>query len=42
MCSFEPQSLLCMGSNMAICLTQSQVNTLTAWFSVAKDEQGRW
>ncbi len=40
-CSFKPESLLCKGGKTAGCLTQSQVNTLNAWFSSAKDEQGR-
>jgi feruloyl esterase len=40
-CSFNPESLLCRGGNTVNCLTQNQVNTLSAWFSAAKDEQGR-
>lgn len=40
-CSFDPQSLLCKNGQIADCLTQDQVNTLSAWISAAKDEQGR-
>ena len=40
-CSFSPQSLLCSGGNTADCLTQSQVDTLSAWFAAATDAQGR-
>jgi Tannase and feruloyl esterase len=40
-CSFNPESLLCRGGNTANCLTQHQVNTLSAWFSAAQDELGR-
>jgi feruloyl esterase len=40
-CSFSPQSLLCQGGNTQNCLSQDQVNTLTRWFSAAKDQEGR-
>jgi hypothetical protein len=39
--SSEPESLLCRGGDTVNCLTQNQVNTVNAWFSAAKDEQGR-
>ncbi|WP_242393057.1 tannase/feruloyl esterase family alpha/beta hydrolase [Anaeromyxobacter oryzisoli] len=40
-CSFEPRSLICKGGRPGRCLTQGQVDTLTAWLSAKKDEQGR-
>jgi feruloyl esterase len=40
-CAFNQESLLCRGGDTINCLTQHQVNTLSAWFSAAKDEQGR-
>ena len=40
-CSFDPRDLLCEKHPTYGCLSEGQVNTLTAWFSAAKDEQGR-
>jgi feruloyl esterase len=40
-CAFDPQSLRCTAGNTANCLTDNQVSTLNAWFSAARDEQGR-
>jgi feruloyl esterase len=40
-CSFDPRSLQCGPGRAENCLTEAQVRTVTAWFSAAKDEQGR-
>jgi feruloyl esterase len=40
-CSFDPRILQCGPGRAANCLTESQVKTVLAWFSAAKDEQGR-
>ncbi len=40
-CSFNPQSLLCIGGNTQNCLSQGQVGTLTRWWSASKDQEGR-
>ncbi len=39
-CAFDPASLLCRGGSTQGCLTQAQVDTLSVWFSAAKDPQG--
>jgi len=36
-CSFKPQSLLCQAGQSSNCLSQGQVDTLTAYFSAATD-----
>jgi feruloyl esterase len=40
-CSFDPRDLLCGSDPTYGCLTEGQVNTLTAWFSAVKDEHER-
>jgi Tannase and feruloyl esterase len=40
-CTFSPQSLLCQAGNTGNCLSAAQVDTLTRWFSAAKDQEGR-
>ncbi len=39
-CSFNPQKLLCPKGQTAGCLTQGQVDTLTKYFSAARDDDG--
>jgi feruloyl esterase len=40
-CSFDPQSLLCNGTNGPNCLTQDQVNGLTRYAGPLLDERGK-
>jgi feruloyl esterase len=40
-CAFDPKSLLCKGDDTSACLSPDHVRTLNAWFSAARDEQGR-
>lgn len=39
-CNFKPQSLLCKSGQTVGCLTQGQVDTLTKYFSAARDDDG--
>jgi feruloyl esterase len=40
-CAFDPSSMVCPGGNLAGCLTPAQADTLRAYLSATRDEEGR-